>query len=415
MLTLIRFETKKIWGRKLTKIIILGMLFICLLSVIVLTLKETSYDADGTVSYGFEAIERNKDNILEDKGYLTDSKIRELLENYQKYYYKIDSRETINSSENTENNWYSFFYPKAGLYYYIMDTYNIPGKEYTNTDDILAAIPPEESFYKSRKEKVEVILDQDIKSGGLSPAEKTFWMEKTNQIAEPFYYDYDMSWRLGLGNNSSLIFLVIISVCICVSTVFVSEYQTGADAIILTTRYGKTKVIASKVISSFVFALTIYLISLILFIGPRLAIFGTDGCNVPIQIRNSIIPYNWNYLQTILVWIGISFIIMLGLISLNLFLSAVMKSPLPIFVIDMLIMFAPIFMSFSNRNGLWNHIMILMPIYSLDILAVLKSFISYKFGNMILDTVTMITLIYFALSVILLSLVGKVFKKHQVC
>ncbi|MFD1904191.1 hypothetical protein ACFSQ7_09185 [Paenibacillus rhizoplanae] len=81
-----------------------------------------------------------------------------------------------------------------------------------------------------------------------------------------------------------LLIVSIIAICICIAPVFAGEYQTGADSVILSTRYGKSKLIKAKIGAAFLFALLIFTVNLLLAAGIQLAAFGTGGWNLPLQI-----------------------------------------------------------------------------------------------------------------------------------
>ena len=119
----------------------------------------------------------------------------------------------------------------------------------------------------------------------------------------------------------------IMAVCITLCPVFSGEYQAGTDAVILSAKYGKTKLTTAKVIASVLFGLIAFTLHIIVAFGIPLTAFGIDGWNLPMQIANTTIPYHFTFLQGALINLGVIYLVLLAMISLTLFLSAKVKSP----------------------------------------------------------------------------------------
>ncbi len=81
---------------------------------------------------------------------------------------------------------------------------------------------------------------------------------------------------------------------------FAGEYQCGADSIILSSKYGKTKIIKAKIIAAFGFATIIFVLNLIFALAIPLLSFGSDGWNLPIQIQHRIAPYKATFWRLLL-------------------------------------------------------------------------------------------------------------------
>ncbi|ASA24135.1 hypothetical protein [Paenibacillus donghaensis] len=140
-------------------------------------------------------------------------------------------------------------------------------------------------FYAARTEKVEKCFTVDYSDWAYSEQEKDFWNAKNSQIETPYEYGYHAGWK-SLFQCFELLIVTIIAICICVAPVFAGEYQSGADSVILSTRYGKSKLIKAKISASFLFALIVFSINVLLAVGIQLATFGIDGWNLPLQPNN---------------------------------------------------------------------------------------------------------------------------------
>ena len=143
-----------------------------------------------------------------------------------------------------------------------------------------------------------------------------------------------------------------------------------------------------------------------------LAAFGADGWNLPLQIANTAIPYPLTFLQAVLINIGIIYLVLLAMVGLTLLLSAQMKSPYLVLIVLVPILFIPMFLTPNGTTGAYNLTLFLLP-YRVA-MPEFSKYISYQFGSLVLDTLTIRAILYVFLTVIMLPLARLGFKKHQV-
>lgn len=108
----------------------------------------------------------------------------------------------------------------------------------------------------ANKTIVERISDNE----DLNKLEKNYWIQKALAVDTPFEYGYALGWS-NFGSASEMLIVCIIGICIAIAPVFAEEYRTGTASIILSTRYGKNKVITAKIISALLFSTIIFLIN----------------------------------------------------------------------------------------------------------------------------------------------------------
>ena len=112
----------------------------------------------------------------------------------------------------------------------------------------------------------------------------------------------------------------------------------------------------------------------------------------------------------------IDFLVLWTMIGLTLLISAKLKSTFLTLIIDVLILLIPQFLSLSETNGIWNHILLILPstaiqtVFSEDYLG----YFSYPFGNVVLNIVDMRIIIYAILSIIFVPFAARAFKNHEV-
>jgi ABC-type transport system involved in multi-copper enzyme maturation permease subunit len=213
-----------------------------------------------------------------------------------------------------------------------------------------------------------------------------------------------------------LFIIGIVGICICVSGVFSGEYQSGADSIILSSRYGKSKLVTAKVLAAFAYSLLTFTLFILVGCGIQLMAFGTDGWNLPVQVLSSIAPYSLSLSGAVLVSIATLYLVMLGMVSFTLLLSAKMKSSVPVLVIIILVMMLPMFLGISETSGIWNRILVLLPYRAVQpvFASDFYGYIGYPLGGLTFDIVTVRMVVYAVMTIICIPIVRKAWKRHQV-
>lgn len=412
MSTLIKFELKKIIRRKSTIAVILGSLVLSIFLFALMPLKEKSYDDNGKEYRGLQAIELGKQQSKLNEGYITDKKVENSIRKYQKIF---NNPNNIVKDENGFSNfkqdvYLRFFYPNKTFYNFITESYSEPNDI---NSMILQSISLKNrtNLYKFRNEKVNTILNSEYSDGNYTQKEKEFWLSKNKKINEPYLNGYYEGWNYFLLGRDLLIF-TILAICISIASVFSGEYQSGTDSVILSSKYGKTKVITAKIISSFLFGTIVFTINTIISIGILLLSFGVDGWNLPLQLTVSSTPYPVTFLQATLLSILVIYMILIALIGFTLLLSSCMKSPFPVLITDIALLFIPLFLKYSETNWLYNQILRILPSNAISFS--FSEYINYRFGSLIIDLPTMIIFTGLILSIIILPFIKNNFRKHQV-
>ncbi len=126
-------------------------------------------------------------------------------------------------------------------------------------------------FYEHRMEKIKDYLNCDFSYGNYKEIEKDYWIKKAENTDIPFRW----------GSTSvmtSLMELIFVGmylqfvIVICMSSVFSSEYESGAAVLLLTTKYGKDRMIWSKIAVSLLFTVGYLTVGATLVIGAAIII-----------------------------------------------------------------------------------------------------------------------------------------------
>lgn len=417
MKTLFVLELKKIAKKRMNIIVIT----VCLILIgILFYLPVSQYialDTDGNQTSGMAAIAMEKDFADTYAGELTDEKIKTDIADYQALFNNpANVSKDAEKKTLTDNAYYKYFFPYLNYWKLVNGNYVEP----YSYDSSFSAITNMElangtGFYTARDEKVNTLLNQEYIDWNFSDSEKTFWLNRVSSISTPYEYGYHEGWET-LLSCLELFVIGIIGICICVSKTFSGEYQSGADSIILSSRYGKSKLVTAKILAAFVYSLLVFTLFVLVGCGIQLAAFGTDGWNLPVQVLNTIAPYKLSLSGATLVAIATLYLILIGMVAFTLLLSAKLKSSVSVLAIVVFVMILPMFLGISETNGIWNRILVLLPyratqtVFSDDF----YGYFGYPLGGLTLDAVTVRMIVYTAVTLICIPFARKAWKRHQV-
>ena len=412
--SILKFELIKIMRKKTSIIIMAFSMAIILYLFGGIAFQERTFDENGDEYKGLSAIALEKEMYKAVTGEMTEQSITNDIKLYQEKF-----NDPNNVTQVDENNtmffkdkiYWEFLCPKKDYYTLISETYDKPFEYGRFTSLPYISIDNGANFYDARLEKINKLLNQEYLDANYTQAEKGFWLNMNEKVEEPLTYGYAKGW-INLLSSTGLWFFMVLSICICIAPIFASEYQTGMDSLIFTSKYGRSKLITAKILAAFLYGSGVFVLNIGLSLMVVLIPFGIDGWNLPIQIMDTISPYPLNFLQAIGIYILIAYLIVLAFISFNLVLSVSMKSAYPVIIIDTLILIIPFFMVYSEKSYLYNHIYPLLPTKAMEMS--LSYFTNFTFGKIIISWPTMIEIVYFLFAIVLLPIVFIKYRKHQI-
>ena len=208
-----------------------------------------------------------------------------------------------------------------------------------------------------------------------------------------------------------LIFAILAVVIACASTYNV-EYQERTDAVLLSTKFGKSRLGKAKTIAAIIIATTVYWFMALTLLIVSLIFFGMDGTELHIQVPMLMSTYNISLFAATLITCVIGYLAMLALLGIVLLLSARMKSSMGILAIGVAVVMVPLFVP-NLYNNVANHILFLFPYYALNPQN-LFDMVSYSLGSIVIEYPMMLTILYAILFVGGSLLATRSFAKHQV-
>lgn len=277
-------------------------------------------------------------------------------------------------------------------------------------DTLDSAKPRATSLREGFEARLERTLDNGFwGSSHYSDAEKDWWHNLASGISWPIAYGYDGGWHYVLSWRGSL-GLAIVALCITLSGVFASEYQSRAAAVILPTKRGKRELPIAKALAAIIFTTVYWCVLVVVIVTIHIGIYGVDGWNLPLQVSLGLDnPYPLTVGQTILASYALGYLVALGMAALTLLLSAKMHSTTPVAAAIMAVVFLGIVALFSTPLV---KIALLTPFSGLSY--TFDAMVSYVAGPFVADLPTMLVVLYGTMLVVCIPLAMRVFKSHQV-
>lgn len=406
---LIKYEFLKILRKKSTLIVILASLLVTAFLFGLPIIQFQTYNQEGVIK-GFAGIEYEKEQAEKYSVPLTDEYITETIRQVQRLFENPDNVGYDGYEQFLiEGAYWDGIAPREKLLNMIAKNYVNPNESagYNALPDL--DISEGTDFYGARQAKIEKLLN--AASRELSEEQKAYWQNMNSKVDEPFQYGYYEGWEIIISSFEMLMF-ALLAVCIVIAPVFSGEYQAGTDAVILSAKYGKTKLTTAKIAASYLFGALAFTLHVVVALGLPLAAFGFDGWCLPLQIANTTIPYPFTFLQAVLINLGVVYLVLFAMIGLTLLLSVKMKSPYLVLIVLVPVLFIPLFFSPNGTTGAYNLTLFLLPYRST--MPEIGKYLSYQFGGLVLDAFTMRAILYAVLTAVMLPLAKFGFKKHQV-
>lgn len=408
MNTLIKYEFLKIAKKRSTLIVMLASLFITAFLFGLPVLQFQTYDKE-VVMKGMEGI-RYERSLKDGIDVTLSDEYAETVINEVNGLFADPGNVGTDGSERflIGDAYWEYIAPREKLVDTIASAYAKNGEYagYNSIPELTAS--GAKGFNDARRDKVRAIIESPSRE--LSSEQKEYWLSMTDKTGV-IRYGYHEGWEI-IHTNFELLIFAVLACCIAIAPVFAGEYQTGMDAVILAGKYGKTRLITAKITASVLFGVLAFLVHLAVAIGIPLAFFGADGWDLPLQVLGLTIPYPWTVSEAVLRNTAVILLVLIAMLSLTLLLSAKMKSPFPVLAVLIPVLIVPMFFTPSGSSGLFNQILFLLPYRSM--VPEIGKYISYQFGGTVVGLLEVRAVLYVILTLVLIPVCRRSFKKHQV-
>ena len=394
---LIRFEYRKIFKRRSNIITLLLAVFV--------TVFSSAGPLMGNYYIKGEISESNYDSMKKDREYIRSLSGREIGSDILSEAIDAYSRIPPTDGRYTDTKEYQqYARPYSEIYYMIRKSYNINDwkeiKLLTGEDA--------ENFYSMR----QIMVERSIEETTMTPAEKAASVKISRQVKTPFIYSYTGGYTRFFSQMYTTAVLICFICSICISPLFAGEYTDKTDSLILSSKYGKNKVIYAKLVTGISFSILLSILLTIVSYVTTMVFFGWEGGNAPIQffLPLSIRPFTMT--QAALLYCAV---ILFGNIlsaALTMLLSAKLKSPFAVIVIMTVITVFPMFVNLSE-DVLWiYHSFNLIPVNMFSVHRIIDRYSIGLFGLMVQPYEIMLVFAVVS-SIVLLPFAYKSFKNHN--
>ncbi len=258
--TLVRFEWKKIWSRKITWIAFL-LVFLTMLAFGFYR-AFVSHEVDGVRVTAQEEEMQQKAAAKKIAGrVINDELVEETLQSMgtERYEtYRLLNNDIIRSLAD------------IGSFSTIEEA-----------KEAYSIAPEEEFIYTMRRRGIE----EGMEGQYLTEGEKEYWRTVLDEKeSTPWIYEYNEGPSFAWVGVYTCIVFIALMLAVSLANLFADEHQKKTDQLVLCSRNGKHVLYGAKITAGMLFTLVSAGLVLLVTMVPQLIMFGTDGLDAPVQI-----------------------------------------------------------------------------------------------------------------------------------
>ena len=417
---LMLFELKKMLTRRVVLVANVGVIAFLVGIMTLNVVQARTTDASGAILSGTEAIAQTRLEANAHAGAITPERAAADIAAYQeRLFSRIDRDEVTQMTGSavydlmfqsfSDEEVYELYNP---YWSWLLRPWRVSGEEPAQT---AARVTPEMAadWYGAVAGLTQDALD-DGQAGmwEYGQAERAYWTDKQADVAEPIEYGYVGGWENIISCAAFLVF-AILAVCVTLASTFSFEYQSGADAVVLATRRGRSALVGAKVAAARVYATGYFALCAAVVVGFSLVFYGADGFWLSMQSMALSSPYPLTAGQAALVLVGLMYAACMGFACLTLALSSRTSSTLSVFLTDVVLVLLTGLVP-SGGIGVLERVLALFPLNFANFSVPFSALESYPLGPVVLDLIGMVVATYALVSLVSTPLAALSFRRHQV-
>ena len=279
----------------------------------------------------------------------------------------------------------------------------------------LNTLTPEEAseLYERRANNLkEWLARPDI---SFSPAEEDYLVEHYEAMETPLYYEYNDGWETLLYYMPTLVMFLVYVIIFLTSGIFPCEGRWKSDAIFFSTWRGRHKAVRTKIAAALVTTTVLYWLVIAIYTLVVLALLGADGADGAFQLLKWKAFYNITIGQAYALSVLGGYVGTLFLALLAMIVSALTRSQVVAVIVPYVLVLAANFaQSILSSWEVLPQILGLLPDQLLQVAQVLDDFNLYTLFGHVTGSVPLLFLLYSALSLALIPLLYRIYRKSQV-
>ena len=420
MARLMWFELKKMLARRVALAANIGVAVFLIGIMTLNVVQNRQSNSEGQIVSGMEAIAQARSEDEAHAGPITAERVSADIAAYQERVFSRIDRDAVLTMTGSavydlmfqnfsDEEVYELYNPYWSM---LLRPWRATGEEPAQT---AARVTPEMAagWYGAVSALTQDALD-DGQAGmwEYTDAERAYWTEKQAGVAEPIAYGYAGGWGNIIDCAAFLVF-AILAVCVTLAPTFSFEYQSGADAVVLATRRGRSTLVAAKVIAALAYATAYFLLCASVIVGFSLVFYGADGFGLSIQSIALSSPYPLTVGQAALITVGLMYAACLGFVCLTLAMSSRTRSTLAVFLTDVVLVLLTGLVP-SGGIGALERALALFPLNFANFSTLFAAFESYPMGPVVFDLIGMVVAVYAGLVVAATPVAAISFRRRQV-
>lgn len=313
MLDLIKFELYKIFSKKSVRIILLLTILLGIFNVVAESVSVKYQGVDHIDDVYSIMKEYEGKAITEESGIKAENTINDLQE-------KKSRGEKLTEKEIVYMN-------------YLYDTMRPPYPAYTVNNELYTVDEMKDEMNKLKnKNKTDTYEYKNL----------NFIYEKVKNVEESKFY-FSHGW-LKTADFKAIATLITTLIAVGLAAIFSDEYQSNSAQIMLSCKYGKNKMVLSKMITGLIFTATIFIIiNVVHMIGVLLYDF--RGWDAPLELFKyyTNTPFDMRVIDFYITGLGISFIGAILYSLVTMLISLLVKNNMIALLLSLGLYYAPAF------------------------------------------------------------------------
>ncbi|WP_419749880.1 hypothetical protein [Terrisporobacter petrolearius] len=313
MLDLIKFELYKIFSKKSVRIILLLTILLGIFNVVAESVSVKYQGVDHIDDVYSIMKEYEGKAITEESAIKAENTINDLKE-------KKSRGEKLTTKEIVYMN-------------YLYDTMRPPYHAYTVNNELYTVDEMKDEMNKLKNEN---------KTDTYEYKNLNFIYEKVKNVEEPKFY-FSHGW-LKTADFKAIATLITTLIAVGLAAIFSDEYQSNSAQIMLSCKYGKNKMVLSKMITGLIFTATIFIIiNVVHMIGVLLYDF--RGWDAPLELFKyyTNTPFDMRVIDFYITGLGISFIGAILYSLVTMLISLLVKNNMIALLLSLGLYYAPAF------------------------------------------------------------------------
>lgn len=402
--TLVKYEYKKIFMKKMTWIFIILAVLTTLLGSYALVIGN-EYISGEVVGSNYDSmnLDRNYARNLSGKP-IDDTLLLEASSGYNHIPLTFKEKQYSSTQE-----YQAYARPYSEIYAFAHSVYNkmiVPKFTYIDMQNLTKE--QTRSFYEIRTQKIL----QNTEELPLKQQTQEKIMKLDNLVQKPIIYEYTGGYDryINVLYTSGLIeaFLIVIFL----APIFCGEYM-GSDQIILSSKNGKKTLIKAKLFTGFTLSAGVATAITLLTYFSCMHIYGADGANGAIQLRFPLSTLPLTVGQTsILFSICVLFACIL-IAAITMGLSSKIRTPFVVMIIMTMLIITPMFINIPTDLGVLHRLVMLLPTNMMAIWNI-TSPMFYELLGISIEPYIFMPIFSIVSSILLVLIANKSFKNHQV-